>query len=409
MSNAVTNSNSVLDRIQPPAGYFPPVLTFGVEYEFLYAFQKQNLHNHFMRPIENLGDDVKNYLRHRLEYKDQQPSVMARSRIEKTSSDIQGSTPEPDSWFLTNDASLGCDFSEVAVAFNIEEKKMRELWNFRGIELISPPMNYDYMHGWIPQLVQVDTVLSGICNKTTGVYTEAAIFNETTGFHVHISYPDMENEANLMVLKYVAIIWAVCEHDIGLVHPRHRHHSVNKYAPSLRAEFDPYSHKAFADGIYAAKDLMELQALIGCAWGYSQVKFSDEREGKPLTIEFRQHRGTCYRKEVIYWIKFCAGVVRLAHSYVAAGFDIRNPVALDELQKKIWLIVGLQQEEIDFFRNKMQEYADPEWEISLRSPHWDVIAMCQDDMAEDLGSLLFAVRRFQKGRRFVIKSKLMQE
>jgi hypothetical protein len=241
-------------------------------------------------------------------------------------------------------------------------------WNFRGIELISPPMKYDHMSDWVPQLVQVDKVLTGIRDSTTGLYTEAALFNDTTGFHVHISYPRMGNEANLMVLKYVAIIWAVCENSIGLVHPSHRHPSVAQYARSLRIKFNPHSHERFAKSIYATNSLQALQSLISFNSGYSQVKFSNERGQKPLTIEFRQHRGTCNRREIVYWIKFCAGVVRLAHRYVAVGFDIRDPMALNELAQKIWLIVGLQQDELNFFRSKMEEYADPEWQISLRSP-----------------------------------------
>jgi len=344
------------------------MLTFGVEYEFIYAFEKRNLDTHFKRALDHWGNDLKNYLRHRLEYKDQDPSLATESRIQKTSSDIQSPTPEPDSWYFTNDASLGCIHREVAEAFNIQVKRVKDSWNFRGIELISPPMKYDHMSDWIPQIVQVDKVLTGIRDSTTGFYTEAALFNDTTGFHVHMSYPQMENKANLMVLKYVAIIWAVCENGIGLVHPPHRHHSVTQYARSLRIKFNPYSHERFAERIYAANSLEALQALIGFESGYSQVKFSNGREDKPLTIEFRQHRGTCNMKEVIYWVKFCAGVVRLAHRYVAVGFDLRDPVALNELAQTIWLIVGLQQEEIGFFTRKMEEYADPEWQISLRSP-----------------------------------------
>lgn len=368
---AVQAINAV-NEARPPLGYVPPQITFGVEYEFIYAFQTRVLEQFLNRPIDKVSLEIKGYLASRLQRKGADGSENLDSNIKTAETDDLSTTSEISnyaSWYVTSDASIGCMHEEVAEAFQTTEEEMANEWSFVGIELVSPPLSYDLRTDWLSQLQQVQDVLYGVPTPLTGKYTEGALSNDTTGLHVHMSFPEMANPDYLIVLKYVAIIWGVCEDSIARAHPPHRHHSILTYAQSLRVGCRPYCHEDYAWGILACATLEDLQsrlAVPGPEPGYAQVRFSNAREGKPLIIEFRQHRGTVSAKEVSNWVSFCAGVINLACKWVYLQLDIRNTETLMQLEHTIWVNVGLEQEQIAFFAKRSAEYWDPEWVISLR-------------------------------------------
>lgn len=72
---------------------------------------------------------------------------------------------------------------------------------------------------------------------------------------------------------------------------------------------------------------------------------------RPNTVEFRQHAGTLDVEEMTWWIRYCVGMVRLAHGLADRGavpsckdWDVAVELITDDL----WNLVGFPQEGRDF-------------------------------------------------------------
>ncbi|MCJ1315412.1 mucin 5B, oligomeric mucus gel-forming [Xylographa vitiligo] len=207
-------------------------------------------------------------------------------------------------------------------------------WDTYGVELVSSVLR--------PLPEDFETI-TRFCNLLKGepCHDHGATINDTCGFHIHLKPDGDNNDFDLNTVQHLAYIIAIYEREIDTLHPFHR----RTYAPYGATNYDFRSNTQKLqdyDGflfeqfikiqqlIGGTQNVLELQRLMGKGKGYV-VNFSnllrhDPATDGPRTIEFRQHEGVLRGEMVEWWVRFCIGLVQLAH-HAATQLDAAgNPI-----------------------------------------------------------------------------------
>jgi hypothetical protein len=98
---------------------------------------------------------------------------------------------------------------------------------------------------------------------------------------------------------------------------------MNQYACSLffQSRGDPWER--FVSNVYASECPRTLACLVAGrdTAKYTKVYISPAipGNGKPLAIEFREHRGTVEPQEIYWWTRFCGAMLNFAWVTASAG------------------------------------------------------------------------------------------
>jgi hypothetical protein len=379
VSNEILKSAVPAKPFQLTFRYF----RFGVEMEMLYVFPMDSMKTFSNLPqIAQAPEHDKTFLYvaavlrrewpvppHHL------PSCLGAIRVDDWSNE------DYSAWAVTQDESVGADVRELARHFRIHQEEFLKQFGWANVELVSPVLS-TVDDSWTEHFRQIQMQLS----PQTGI--GAAYTNSTCGLHVHLSLEDQPNGLPLQMLKNLVIMWAIWEETLEAMHPYKRRAANNHYAQSLwphkRAVEDPVltphalfmPRKTFASLVYAAADADDIKKLLQpSAYGakYSKINISAPNfrgKPKPVTIEFREHRGTTNAMEICYWVVF------LTHfaAYVSNETE-RGWVYVDEMQlldtnlethfpdffaglTHLFALIGLPSYIQEWFLNKVNEYEE---------------------------------------------------
>lgn len=359
--------------------FVPPSFTFGLELEMVYVFPKESFFILFPRIRDQSGADY-------ISQEDSQSYVAAVLNHHWPPSfrnihSIVGLVRTEDwyindfnQWVVGTDCSIGAGREELARKFNLTKEEIMKFVNWDGIELVSPVFRYSQDH-WMQYVQQVDNDLG----PRNGVGT--SYHNKSTSLHVHFA---LEGGAgfSLPFLKNLVVLWGIWEEVIETIHPEERHNLNNEYAQSLwrykqkiardyryrpceRGEIDQDpSLGNFLHKVYGAVDVDHLRAIIGPMDEpkYSKLHISPPFHLKPLTIEFREHRGTTNSQEILWWVRllerFLSFASRLTyHRWWCVAQNAQNDIFTQNLSlDKLLVLLQFDDEGKAFFNAKVVQY-----------------------------------------------------
>ena len=315
-----------------------------------------------------------------------------------------------DDWSINSDGTLyGLTKEEMVKTFSdrVPSLQIAEAWDSYGAEFVSPP--YSDL-----DLLREDTRV--ILTKVQGDATShhGAIANDTCGFHVHVGLPK-NDKFSLLTLQHLASLLVTFEDQISLLHAPSRRNvtgadcaeivsnrenfflegeiklvdhngkklkqlyqdlstikatllNLTKEAPTNTTVESPHTkqeHAATEPHLRDAsqKALADLLDRIGKRKGHV-VNFSGlVKDGRPNTVEFRQHAGTTDAEEMYWWVRFCTGMVQLAHRYASTGEGCPIESWTDDRGVEVLFeLMGFPSEGREFYKRKMEAYATAEGE-----------------------------------------------
>jgi hypothetical protein len=349
--------NMAQQEIPPPISW---TITFGVELEFIFAVRKSTIQSFLGRDIEQQGRDTWKYVASRLNLEDMPDEESLLGRCVADSVSNMGY----ESWTVKDDSSCGAFADDVAQCLQVPKNQVHPDFHWAGIELVSPVLRLEPQNVWIEMLTQIQGVLTPITEH------EGALNNDSTGLHVHVAFAK-QDALDLQTIKNLMILWGVCEDQTKFFHPPERLPENNKYCRSLRRfceENGAYSHALFAWAIQECNSELAVRDLVGHDPLHTRdvqcsISFTDLYDFKPLTMEFRQHRGTQNAEEIYWWVHLCAGFVKLANFFSQIQFNLVEDPATpphqsiyNEIQHTMFQRIGMPAEGQVFFRNKVREY-----------------------------------------------------
>lgn len=349
-------------------GYAYPELEVGFELEFFYAFVRKDIDTNLELSTKETSEItpilaqkyVRSILLHE-KFEDANSNEETQETQNPSGFDdvvVAGHKPLTDysRWQLAEDSSLNVTPRRLAAELNIPISEI-ENYHCAGMELISPPLSL-LDTAWLDILEQVQSDLS---STTYGV----GLNNQTTGLHIHFSLS--EKEFPLPVLQSLVVLWALCEPLIDTLHPSHRRSTMNRYAKSVTVNHNYSLSGNFIDSIYAAATAEDLARCIrptGLDGKYSKLNISNAKGTKPLTLEFREARGTLDSVEIRWWTVFCARMINLSCALAHVGERICShgrPIPPQLLTLgHLFKLIGLEHEGRRYFYAKAKEYSVPE-------------------------------------------------
>jgi len=305
-------------------------------------------------------------------------------------------------WSINSDGTLyGLSKEEMVKAFGdrVPSLQLAEAWDSYGAEFASPPYSD-------PDLLREDTrtILTKVQGDAASQY--GAFVNDTCAFHVHVGLPN-NDKFSLLTLQHLAILLVIFEDQISLLHaPSRRNitgadcaeivsnrenfflegeiklvdHNGKKFKqlyqdlssikatllnPSKESASNTILESANTERNPAAshKALSDLLDRIGKRKGHV-VNFSGlVKDGRPNTVEFRQHAGTTDAEEMYWWVRFCTAMVQLAHRYASTGEGCPIESWTDDRGVEVLFeFMGFPKEGREFYRRKMEAYLVPDGE-----------------------------------------------
>jgi hypothetical protein len=410
------------------AGYAKPLWTFGLEYEFCYAVRQDQVEamkgarvNWHQQPEKR---DAQEYIRCKLNLNNEGTHNVHNglwcAQNPRDLMDPETGNKYPlkyDRWILTEDSSIGADYGEWEPWIYVNQTNMRRYYEGPGPqpydnqrygmitqELVSPPLYWRYTKQWNPQIKKIAAVFDGAQadpattapNPKYGKipYLERAMMNMDTGLHVHVGWPVLGDREktdyihigngrlmpllqpiDLQTVKNTIILYANAEASINRLHPGHRIN--NTYCQSLRRRIQPWDALRFAQDINAQQTVYEVKnrCWLPSADGndesrYVAVAISDPHGPKPLTLEFRQHRGAYDSREVIAWLNFCVLLVAYAHKLAYNKTDLCNAQILRKLKRtrNLFTVIEMHPEDVLWFEFVKAKY-DVEW-LGVQGKTW---------------------------------------
>lgn len=395
-----------------------PIITFGVELEFVFAIRINLLRN----LIDRLGGDTvdewgnrrctQEFLRRQLTRclpgGIRGPNYLGEIKLaEVIDADYS-------MWNLGTDASVGCFFQEMVdgLGYDIEETFPGD-WHWAGVELVSQVLPLAMDEAWRPMFQQVTDQLTptpshgGFSNRACGA-----------GLHVHvalqwpagytpprprpapmlrqnehgayfyvdefnrpilledgedISEPEVVNPhvgvLNTPFVKNILILWAIFEDQTEVFHPKHRRSLGDRasyYANSLRPKNIRWNSEIAYNWSRAIYNSPDEESLLGFIYGPNllmrknfKIGVSPARRNKALTLEFREHRGTVDADEIEVWLKFIEAFVTVTRKLTEMGWTLDSPnnFALDI---DVFEFLSLPPEVVQYFRDQATRYnAEP--------------------------------------------------
>ncbi|KAJ9669276.1 hypothetical protein H2201_000628 [Coniosporium apollinis] len=287
-------------------------------------------------------------------------------------------------WSISNDSSLnGLTKQALMEAFNdrIPTLEAANDWDSSGVELISPPYA-DIAHA----RDEISTILSSLRGTSSSDY--GATVSTICGMHVHIGLPNNE-PFTITTLQHLAYLLVVYEEEISQLHEPQRHQAAEEIITNrenflhdgcaepveriiINPETGKRERKQFVPIFKPLEEIraslfetvdaapQPLERLLGFMGRHRAhiVNFSGlVREGRPNTVEFRQHAGTLDPQDVFWWVKFCTGLVQLAHRYTMTGeecpvSDWEDKIDIEDLFEAI----QFPEEGKEYFRKRMETY-----------------------------------------------------
>ena len=176
---------------------------------------------------------------------------------------------DDDEWEITDDSSI----------------RPKTSWE-NGYEIRSPILMED----------QVDEQVTNVCKALEDVSAE---INQTCGLHIHIDgRPFTLKEKAKIAAQYVRN-----QKTIDSIMEKQRHHNTHARG------WDEDWAKQIIQDIPNVEDLEDVQMLVNPRDRYHKINFRTYQKG---TIEFRQHQGTTYYKDIIQWKNFVTAFVEYA-------------------------------------------------------------------------------------------------
>ncbi|KAI9784197.1 MAG: hypothetical protein M1835_003649 [Candelina submexicana] len=247
-------------------------------------------------------------------------------------------------WHITNDYSLiGVDKSQMIKELpqRIPDSTAAEKWDSLGVEVVSRVL--DNAENAETEIAAILSALKGDSSSLHGV-----TLTEHCAVHVHVGQG--ASGFSLPTLQHLAYLLVVYEREIAKILPVTRREGSSSSAAERRSNQD----KFFAEARYEIQwklrngemvqrevqlpyvSLAEVRHRIFEAEGSTLEGLIDlispvrasvvnfkylAEEGRPPTIEFRQHHGCLSAEEIKYWVMFVTGLVRLADHYAQTGWS----------------------------------------------------------------------------------------
>ncbi|MCJ1381993.1 hypothetical protein MMC17_005105 [Xylographa soralifera] len=206
-------------------------------------------------------------------------------------------------------------------------------WDSQGAELVSRVFTLTRDETGFPEI-------NDLCNRLKGqpCHLHGATSSPKTGLHVHMKHAhgDIDHET-LQNLLYILVMY---ERQINTILPHHRRtDSTSDTAQNeLRSnctnihypdDNDPRPNQAYPaterplDEVRTRifeQDGSVLHGLIFLSGGgkdravnFTYLEDDPDKPNRPHTIEFRQHESVLRGEMIQYWVRFCAGLLRLAN------------------------------------------------------------------------------------------------
>lgn len=350
-------------------GYAGWDLTFGIELEFVVAYQ--------VEPYAKFAQlDIGTHVRAQLIEFLQDAGVYEINQLEDRT----------DYSFWT----VGADGSIKAEPHNpyLPDWKGSE---FVGIELKTPRLYYTDSADAFEQLTHVvDAVKARYATFT----------NESCGLHIHVG--NCDGGFPLRTVKTLAQLFVAYERQMSSIHPPHRVRNVHCRPPSCN-----FSSKDLSTNLNTLEVADDWETLIGymsCnpagsdrGFAYNFTNLLTEDEVVPATIEFRQHEATLNMAAISAWTPMVCGLVTRCHELdhsimrqVLSNGLTPTPPDLIQLIRSLDL-----QEAADYYSRRIR-YHHPEsdgtfdGEAWLPDPDADV-EMTDDNVEQDSNVLVRAM------------------
>lgn len=219
--------------------------------------------------------------------------------------------------------------NETQVLFPLTLRRMRgEGWSYLDLEINTPVLRY------CPKaLEQLEKVLKAVIAKFNDGTNWQFYANKTCGLHVHVgkqarAEDKMTNAGHpFFVTRNLLTLVAFFEKQINTVFPPSR--IEGQYAiplsSSMRAKRNTYG---IAEAIETSRGYRELADVMG-AYIFATyniqpllcMDYTDRVDGSSFkTFEFRQHHGSVDSDDILSWVRFVCGLVRLCHRAGEVGF-----------------------------------------------------------------------------------------
>jgi hypothetical protein len=274
-----------------------------------------------------------------------------------------------------------------------------------GIELISPPLDLgDHSFEEIRTL----------CDRIKGreCHLHGATTDDWCGLHVHVA--PKEGEWDLLTLKHMAYVLVMYEDCIDKLLPNPRRSRLSqrsgnnvdlksnrcRFEKALRSYYkdenkhpsDPYDkwiplltiRQSIFNDCKSKADLVYYMTRVGGRDSHSYlVNFHNLVNGRPETIEFRQHEGVLSAEMVKWWVTFCVKLVCFAEK-AAYHTDSGRPntdgsgyATRWDYDRSIWRlfeIIEMPAEGVEYFERRAAylaadpRYLPPKWEASDPPP-----------------------------------------
>lgn len=311
-------------------------LTFGVEFEFVFAIHNDIVPGH-----------------HMFNHGNHQWLAEVLNEIAFEPNGLQVVLEEPqdcdgyEQWILTYDFSARIE-SNLMEHFRHDKRINPDTladWNHDGMELISRVLTVPDLsaRGYLthhPSILEINEYLKHL--HADGRVPWFARPTRQCGLHVHIGVPGLDftsttvDQIPLNILQHLAYLLIQYEDIIScLNHPQRRgFFDTNEFIGSNKMGIN--GHQRTCDqnenelesiqNIIFSLDLADLADLMGSSPGVNpyakRYKFvnwenirrynSMERTDKPPTLEFRQHEATLDIVDVSQWVSFLTALMRLA-------------------------------------------------------------------------------------------------
>jgi hypothetical protein len=321
----------------------PLQLTFGVEIECILKYKKEWFDKHkdeLPQPEIPLGEAEILYRdppRFQLqEHMQRNLNAQRQGRYHITAalkeSGVQACHPDASDlrkWHVGTDSTLIPTWDEPVAG-----------WYRIPVEIQTPIMKYSQ-----EALNQVRSVLEYLyCEFNNKYESNAKLFvNENCGLHVHVGAQKL-GDRNLestgfpfTVARNLYTAGLFLESQINAIFPPHR--LKESHGASIQVVYRKHKDQAhmsrheIASRIESYKtygslvdDLQHVQRRK-IAYNLENLdevlrQCGDGDLGVKQTIEFRQHHGTIDTEEIIHWVEFVCGLIRLSHQAGEAGFPV---------------------------------------------------------------------------------------
>lgn len=328
-------------------------LTFGVEFEFMFAIRKSlSKRHHWLQIDRDTQPDPQDNYYGKTVYSEKENTALARIlrlgghgvRLHATEARVGTFTH----WTIQNELSLRfADQNREKLTGwlpNRATKKNKKDWLIKGVELVSrvlaapPPDKGWRTHASIREVEEYIKCVNGKKGDPFGAYVTGEC-----GLHVHvgvdpnIAQDQLANLLPLKTLKYLAYILFQYEGVISGFHLPSRQGHFGTVTASVvgtnlmglrgsghicdsmpRPLLEAVQERIFGEGM----TIRELAMLMGRTsertpgggrrkfvnWAY--LGTNDDFKSRPKTLEFRQHAGSLDGEDIIQWINFVLRLIR---------------------------------------------------------------------------------------------------